>query len=225
MKSRPKFIAFAGASGSGKTTASEKLRAHLGEEKCVVISADNFYKCQKHLPMEERRLVNYDHPDAYDYDLLFKAISGLSNGHAIAVPGYDFATYSRTNDSTIIQPTLEFVIVEGILILHSDSLNALFDVKIYVKADLDICLLRRLERDVIKRGRDCNSVLTQYITTVRPMFFDFVKPTEKKADIIFENKSPMLPMDIQPIIEYLRRKASPVTPENIPPLTLRKTPF
>ena len=172
------FIGIAGGTGSGKTTLTEHLKQHFGDDISVV-HHDSYYKYQDR-PFEERCKQNYDHPDAFETDLM---VEQLKAGKAIRCPVYSYADHQRTEETELIQPS-KVVIVEGILIFQDPRLREMLDIKIFVETDADVRILRRALRDVRDRGRTLESVITQYLTTVKPMHEQFVEPSRKYADII-----------------------------------------
>ena len=176
------LIGIAGGTGSGKTTLTRHLKEHFGAE-VTVISHDNYYKRQDGKTYEERAKVNYDHPSAFDTDLLIEHLRQLKEGHSIQCPVYSYSDHNRTDRTVEIFPT-KVIIVEGILIFQNPTLRDMFDIKIFVETDADVRILRRALRDVEERGRSLESVVTQYLTTVKPMHEQFVEPTRKYADII-----------------------------------------
>lgn len=175
------LIGIAGGTGSGKTTLTKHLASHFGANISVV-HHDNYYKRQDR-PFEERCKQNYDHPDAFDTDLMIQHLKQLKAGHAIHCPVYSYSDHNRTSETVLIQPT-KVVIVEGILIFHDPALRDLLDIKIFVDTDADVRILRRALRDVEERGRSMKSVVEQYLTTVKPMHDQFVEPSRKYADIV-----------------------------------------
>ena len=175
------FIGIAGGTGSGKTTLTEHLASRFGTEISVV-HHDNYYKRQN-VPYEIRCLQNYDHPDAFDTDLMLEHLHQLKEGKAIECPVYSYADHNRTDETVTIHPT-KVVIVEGILIFADKALRDLLDIKIFVETDADVRILRRALRDVEERGRSMQSVVQQYLTTVKPMHEQFVEPSRKFADIV-----------------------------------------
>ena len=177
------IIGIAGGTGSGKTTLTEKLREHFGSNEVSVINHDSYYKRHDELPFEERCKLNYDHPDAFDNALLIYHLQELKVGRAIDCPVYDYSNHNRSDKVQHIEPA-PVLIVEGILPFVEPELCALFDYKIYVDTDADERILRRLVRDVKERGRSLDSVIHQYLTTVKPMHEQFVEPSRKYADII-----------------------------------------
>ncbi len=176
------IIGIAGGTASGKTTLVKRLKERFGKDVSV-ISHDNYYKRHDDLPYEKRCELNYDHPDAFDTDLMIEQIEALRSGDIIACPTYDFKVHNRADETLLIAPT-SVIIVEGILIFAEPRLLDLMDVKIFVDTDADVRILRRAVRDVKKRGRSLESVVTQYLTTVKPMHEQFVEPSKRYADII-----------------------------------------
>ena len=175
------FIGIAGGTGSGKTTLTEHLARRFGADISVV-HHDNYYKRQN-VPFEIRCLQNYDHPDAFDTDLMIEHLKALKAGQAIECPVYSYSDHNRTDETVTISPT-KVVIVEGILIFADKALRDLLDIKIFVETDADVRILRRALRDVEERGRSMQSVVQQYLTTVKPMHEQFVEPSRKFADIV-----------------------------------------
>lgn len=175
-------IGIAGGTGSGKTTITKKLIKKFGEEVSV-IQHDSYYKAHHEMSYEERSLLNYDHPNAFDTDMLVQAIRDLKDGKSIVCPVYDYSIHDRSEQTIIINPT-KVIIVEGILIFADKDLCDLMDIKIFVDADADERILRRIKRDVRDRGRSLESVISQYLTTVKPMHEQFVEPSKRNADII-----------------------------------------
>jgi uridine kinase len=183
MRKRPVVIGIAGGTGSGKTTVAEAIVRRIGPERIALIQQDSYYKDQSHLPMEERVRINYDHPDSIDTALLIRHLQELIAGRPVEVPIYDFTTYTRTPHTRRVEPR-PVILVEGILVFVEKALRDLFDIKIYVDADPDIRFIRRLQRDLAERGRTPESVIQQYLSTVRPMHLEFVEPSKRYADII-----------------------------------------
>jgi len=175
-------VGIAGGSGSGKTTLMKNLIAEFGEV-ATVISHDNYYKRHDELTYEERCLLNYDEPAAFDTDLMVQQLDKLCHGQAVDCPVYDFTIHNRSSEITRIEPT-RVIIVEGILIFENEGLRDLMDIRIFVDTDADIRLCRRIKRDVNKRGRSLESVLTQYQQTVKPMHEQYVEPSKKYANIV-----------------------------------------
>jgi uridine kinase len=175
-------IGIAGGTGSGKTTLTEKLKSCFGEDVSVLYH-DNYYKSHSELPYEERCKLNYDHPDAFDTDLLVRDLKALRRGETVYCPTYDYTIHDRAEKTLEVNPT-RVVIVEGILVFENKDLRDLMDIKIFVDTDADVRILRRVMRDVKERGRTLDSVVGQYLTTVKPMHEAFVEPSKKYADII-----------------------------------------
>lgn len=176
------IIGIAGGSGSGKTTLTRHLKEHFGSD-VTVIGHDSYYKRREGKTYEERALQNYDHPDAFDTDLLIRHLRELKEGRSIQCPVYSYVDHNRTDRTEEIFPT-KVLIVEGILIFQDPVLRELFDIKIFVETDADERILRRALRDVEERGRTLRSVVNQYLTTVKPMHEQYVEPSRKHADII-----------------------------------------
>ena len=183
---KPVFIAVAGGSASGKTTVVNKIIDHFNAEDVTVIKHDDYYKDQSEMEMAERYKVNYDHPFSLDNDLMYKQILSLLKGNIVTKPTYDFEAHNRSKITETVSPT-KIVILEGILIMEDERIRDLCDIKLFVEADDDIRFIRRLKRDMEERGRSLESVIAQYLTTVKPMHFAFVKPTKRYADIIIPN--------------------------------------
>lgn len=180
---KPILIGLAGGTGSGKTTVAKSIYRSFKNESICIIMQDSYYKDQSHLTLEERQGTNYDHPYAFDTDLLIKHIKDLLDGRSIDVPIYDFTKHTRKNDTVEVTPK-DIIIVEGILTLEDKRLRDLYDIKLYVDTDADIRILRRLTRDIRDRGRTLESVIEQYLNVVRPMHMQFIEPTKRYADLI-----------------------------------------
>jgi uridine kinase len=176
-------IGVAGGTGSGKTTVSESILDRVGRDRIAYIQQDSYYCDLSHLPHAERVQVNFDHPDSLETDLLIRHLTALRDGLAVDVPVYDFTHYTRTGEMRRVEPR-RVILVEGILIFAEKALRDLFDVRIFVDADADIRFIRRLQRDLEERGRSAESVVRQYLSTVRPMHLEFVEPTKRYADVI-----------------------------------------
>lgn len=180
---KPTIIGVAGGTASGKTTLVRKLQEIFDGESVITICHDFYYKAHDELEYEERTKLNYDHPDAFDTDMMIADILKLRNGESIHHPVYSFVNHNRTNKTVKVDPA-QVIIIDGILILENKELRDLMDVKVYVDTDADVRLGRRLLRDVQERGRSIESVLTQYFCTVKPMHDEFVEPSKRHADII-----------------------------------------
>ncbi len=190
----PMLIGIAGGTGSGKSTFAEGLR-NIAPNDILIISYDNYYRPQDHLTMEERIKTNYDCPDALDTDLLVKHLSSLRNGKSVEIPNYDFCNHTRCKEYTVVN-SAPVIIVDGILTFHDERLREMFDIKIFADADADERILRRLRRDVMKRGRDIDGVIRQYVETVKIMHAKYVEPTKKYADIMINGGKNKTALDI-----------------------------
>jgi len=180
------IIGIAGGTGSGKTTIVNQIIKHFPENEVCAISQDSYYKATDHLSLEERSKINFDHPRAIDFDLIVEHLKKLKSNKAITQPIYSFVTHNRTKDTVTIDPR-KVIIVEGILIFNNEELRELFDIKIFVHADTDERLVRRVRRDIIERGRNIEDVLNRYQDTLKPMHRQFIEPTKSFADIIIPN--------------------------------------
>lgn len=183
---KPVVIAVGGGSSSGKTTVVNEILRYMPDEKIVVLRQDDYYKDQSNMTMDERKKVNYDHPFSLDNDLFIAHVQTLINLMPIEKPTYDFVNLTRAKKTEKIAPA-KLIILEGILVLEDERLRDLSDIKIYVEADEDLRFIRRLKRDTNERGRTIESVISQYLETVKPMHYAFVKPTKRYADIIIPN--------------------------------------
>ena len=175
-------LGIAGGSGSGKTTLTKNLIERFRDD-ITVLSHDNYYRPYDEISIEERKKLNYDHPDAFETEMLIDHLRQLREGKTIQCPVYEYSTYSRLEETTSITPT-KVILVEGILIFENKELCSLMDIKIFVDTDADVRLTRRIKRDVAKRGRSIESVLNQYLGTVKPMHEQFVEPSKKNADLV-----------------------------------------
>ncbi|GAB3795152.1 uridine kinase [Virgibacillus kimchii] len=183
MKDKPVVIGVAGGSGSGKTSVTQSICKRFAEKTILVIEQDYYYKDQSHLPYEERLNTNYDHPLAFDNDLLIEHVNKLLNNEQIEKPVYDYKMHTRSDEVILVEPK-EVIIIEGILILEDPRLVDLMDIKVFVDTDADLRIIRRLLRDIKERGRTLDSVIEQYINNVRPSHLQFIEPTKRYADII-----------------------------------------
>jgi uridine kinase len=177
------LIGISGSSGSGKTLVTRNIFEKLGSKKVVIIQEDSYYKDLSHIPFDERTGKNFDHPDAFDHSFLIAQIEDLLAGKSINHPIYDYTTHSRKKETRKIGPH-DVIFLEGILVLSEPKLRKMMDIKVFVDTDPDICFIRRLKRDLTERGRDVNSIINQYTETVRPMYFQFIEPSKRYADII-----------------------------------------
>jgi uridine kinase len=180
---KPILVGIAGGSGSGKTTVARRIEGAFEDTHLVCLDMDSYYKDLGHMTMPERRQVNFDHPDAFDTELFVSHLRSMRAGEEIAKPVYDFSRSTRTSETVPIAPT-PLVLVEGIMVLAVEEVREMLDAKIFVATDGDIRFIRRLERDVSERGRSLESVIAQYMETVRPMHHAFVEPSQRYADII-----------------------------------------
>lgn len=179
------MIGIAGGSGSGKSTFTNRLKERF-EDQVAVIYHDNYYKSNDGVPFEIRRTENYDHPNAFETDLLIRHLKALRRGESIECPSYDYLEHNRTEKTIAVVPA-RIIIVEGILVLENPELRSLFDIKIYVEADADERIIRRIIRDVKERGRQVEDISEQYLTTVKPMHYLYVEPTRAMADIVINS--------------------------------------
>ena len=183
LRIRPFAVAVAGGSGSGKTSLTRALVDALGVERCAVLDHDSYYRDLSHLPMAQRAEVNFDHPDSLENDLLAAHMASLRAGEAVQRPVYDFATHTRTAATTRVEPR-PIVLCEGILLLAVPALRSAFDLRVYVDTPPDVRALRRVQRDIVERGRTVQSVVHQYMQSVRPMHERFVEPARATADLV-----------------------------------------
>ena len=194
-------IGIAGGTGSGKTTLTDRLKEHFGDNVSVVYH-DNYYRAHDELTYEERAKLNYDHPDAFETELMVQHLKALRRGESIRCPVYDYSVHNRSDRTTRIDPA-PVILVEGILIFQSREICDQLDIKIYVDTDADVRILRRIVRDVRDRGRSLDSVVSQYLTTVKPMHEQFVEPSRRMADIIIpEGGKNQVAMDM--VMERIR---------------------
>jgi len=180
---RPFLIGVAGGSSSGKTTISERLADMTGEQHLSLIELDSYYLDRSDETLEQRKQANYDHPDAFDWPLLNDHLAALANGASVEVPTYDYAQHNRSGEAREVRPN-RIVVVDGILVLYDRTLRDRFDLKIFVDTAADVRLIRRLRRDVAERGRTAESVIEQYLTTVKPAHERFIEPSKRHADVI-----------------------------------------
>jgi uridine kinase len=179
----PFIIGVAGGTGSGKTTVTERVLEAAGVGSVAILAQDSYYRDQSHLPLEVRQHTNYDHPDAFDWELLLEQLQKLIDGEPIYSPIYDFTGHTRASTTLAILPA-PIIVVEGILALYEPRLRDLFNLKVFVDADPDVRFIRRLQRDVRERGRSPESVIHQYMETVRPSHLQFIEPSKRYADVI-----------------------------------------
>ena len=203
------FIGIAGGSGSGKTTLANRLADHFGD-RLSLLRHDDYYKSQSNLTLEERTTLNFDHPDAFDTALLVQHIDELRQGKDIACPIYNYALHDRSSETRSIKAN-EVIVVEGILLFENADLRNRLDIKIFVDTHADVRIIRRIKRDVSERGRDLDSIISQYFATVKPMHDAFVEPSKRYADIIVPEggmNRVALEMIIQRIISHLEKKGT-----------------
>ena len=202
------MIGIAGGSGSGKSTFTNRLKKEFGDQ-VTVIYHDNYYKSNDGIPFEVRQKVNYDHPDAFETDLLIAHLKALRRGECEQCPVYNYAEHNRSQETTELRPS-RIIIIEGILVLENPELRSLFDIKIYVEADADERIIRRIIRDVKERGRHVEDISEQYLTTVKPMHYLYVEPTKALADIVINSGMNDVAFDL------MRTKIQKIldTPEN-----------
>jgi uridine kinase len=201
-KISPMIIGISGGTGSGKTTVAQKIISAIGDSNVAYLQQDFYYRNLDAMPLDERRRINFDHPDAVDGELLLSHLEELHSGKSIERPVYDFVNHSRKSETIRIEP-LPAIIVEGILVFHDERMRRLMDLKIFVDCDADIRFARRLERDIRERGRSVESVIEQYLSSVRPMHLQFVAPTMRYADIILPEGG-FNDTAIDPIISKIR---------------------
>ncbi|ACJ75951.1 uridine kinase [Thermosipho africanus H17ap60334] len=200
------IIGIGGGTGSGKTTVAQKINEIIGESNSVILPMDNYYKDMSHVPFEERKKYNYDHPDMIEFSLLVDHLKELLDGKSIKLPEYDFAQYTRTGNFTLLDPK-PVIIIEGIFALYYEELRKFYDLSIFVDAESDVRFIRRLERDIKERGRTIDSVINQYLNMVKPMHDAYVEPSKKYADLIiprggFNEKA------INVVVEFIFKKMS-----------------
>ncbi|MGP4061622.1 uridine kinase [Halobacillus sp. H74] len=183
MNDKPVVIGVAGGTGSGKTSVTRSIIQRFTDKTLLMLEQDYYYKDQSHLPYEERLETNYDHPLAFDNDLLIDHLEQLIEQKAVEKPVYDYKMHTRSNETIHVEPK-EVIIVEGILVLEDERLRDLMDIKVFVDTDADVRIIRRMMRDINERGRTLDSVIDQYINVVRPMHLQFVEPTKRYSDII-----------------------------------------
>lgn len=180
---KPLIIGIAGGSGSGKSTVARSVAHALAPESVACIDMDAYYRNFAHLPFEERQRINWDHPDAFDWDLLIEQLTQLAAGRPIDKPVYDFVSHTRSAETCTVPPT-DVVVIDGILLFNDARVRDLCDMRVFVEADSDIRLIRRIRRDMRKRGRPLEEILDQYLATVQPMHLEFVEPSKRYADVI-----------------------------------------
>ena len=180
---KPFVIGVAGGSGSGKSTVTREVLASIGPEMVAVVMQDDYYLDQTHMSPEDRRKTNYDHPDAFDWPLMMQHVQALRRGEAIEMPEYDFALHNRSSKTIHVKPA-PVIVIEGLFALFDADLRKMMSLKVFVDTAPDVRFIRRLQRDIAERGRSTDSVITQYLETVRPMHKQFIEPTKRRADVI-----------------------------------------
>jgi uridine kinase len=200
---KPLIIGIAGGSGSGKSTVARNVAKALHAETVAFIDMDAYYRNHAHLSVAERRAVNWDHPDAFDWELLVAQLRQLAVGEPIEKPVYDFVRHVRSDRTTIVHPAA-VIVIDGILLFTDERVRELCDVKIFVDADADIRLIRRIKRDTTKRGRPLDEIIDQYLTTVQPMHLQFVEPSKRYADVIVP-RGGHNPIAIEMIVAKIQR--------------------
>jgi uridine kinase len=201
---KPLIIGVAGGTGSGKSTVARNVAAALGDASVAFIDMDAYYLDHGHLSLEERKRVNWDHPNAFDWDHLVSQLAQLGGGEAIDKPVYDFVNHARSHETVRI-PTADVVVIDGILLFVDSRVRELCDVKVFVDADADVRLIRRIRRDMAKRGRPLADILEQYLSTVQPMHLEFVEPSKRYADVIVP-RGGHNPVAIEMIVAKISRR-------------------
>ncbi|HAA58967.1 MAG TPA: uridine kinase [Myxococcales bacterium] len=202
-------IGIAGGTGSGKTTVAHKIASYFSPDEVVLVDQDSYYNDLSHLDPEERKRINFDHPDAFDTPLLMEHILLLKNGSAVDKPIYSYKLHCRTDETARVEPA-QVILLEGILVLESEVLRRLMDVKIFVDTEDDIRLIRRLRRDIRERGRDLENVIIHYERTVRPMHLGFILPSKRYADVVIPRggeNDVAIRMVVATVREQLRQNA------------------
>jgi uridine kinase len=207
---KPMVIGIAGGSGSGKSTVARNVAAALPQTSVAFIDMDAYYLNHRHLELEERKAVNWDHPNAFDWELLVNQLAELAGGQAIEKPVYDYQAHLRS-DKTVRIPPADVVVIDGILLFVDARVRDLCDVKVFVDADADIRLIRRIRRDMSKRGRPLPEILDQYLSTVQPMHLEFVEPSKRYADVIVP-RGGHNPVAIEMIVAKISRRLQPAAP-------------
>lgn len=196
MQKKTIIIGVTGGSGGGKTSVSHAILENFPDAKIAMIQHDSYYKDQSHLTFEERIKTNYDHPLAFDTDLMIEHLTALANGQSVDIPIYDYTQHTRSSE-TYCQEPRDVFIVEGILVLEDKRLRDLMDIKLFVDTDDDIRIIRRIKRDMQERGRSLDSIIDQYTSVVKPMYHQFIEPTKRYADIVIpEGVSNVVAIDV-----------------------------
>ena len=201
---KPLVIGVAGGTGSGKSTVARNVAAALGDASVAFLDMDAYYLDHGHLPLEARKRVNWDHPDAFDWELLVAQLGQLGSGAAIEKPTYDFVAHARS-PKVVHTPSADVIVIDGILLFVDPRVRALCDVKVFVDADADVRLIRRIRRDMAKRGRPLAEILDQYLATVQPMHLEYVEPSKRYADVIVP-RGGKNPIAIEMIVAKIARR-------------------
>jgi uridine kinase len=212
--SKPLIIGIAGGSGSGKSTVAKNVADSLGALSVAFIDMDAYYRNFGELSLEERRRLNWDHPEAFDYDLLTEHLARLSARESVDKPVYDFVTHLRSNESVTVEPS-DVIVIDGILLFVDERVRDLCDVKVFVDADADIRLIRRIQRDLSARGRPLGEIIDQYLSTVQPMHLQFVEPSKRYADIIVP-RGGHNSIAIEMIVAKIRQRLGHAAPVTLP---------
>lgn len=216
-KDKPTIIVVAGPSASGKTlfaqTVYNELIPELGEEGISILNEDAYYREQSHLTISEREKTNYDHPDAFDHDLLIDHLKKLINNESVLRPTYCYTTHTRLEE-TVVFPSTKIILIEGILLLSNEKLRECFDIKVYMDTPLDVCLIRRIQRDLVERNRSVESVTQQYLATVRPMYYKYIEPSKQWADIVITQGGKNR-MAIEVLKAKIRQLSKPLQPSSL----------
>ncbi len=203
-REKPMIIGIAGGSGSGKSTVARRVAERIRTASVAFLDMDGYYRDFSALPMEERKLVNWDHPESFDWELLVTQLQALRSGAAVRKPVYNFVTHTR-DESTVEIPPADVIVIDGILLFADARVRELCDVKVFVDADADIRLLRRIQRDIGERGRPLQEILEQYLSTVQPMHLEFVEPSKRYADVIMPRGGHNL-VAIEMIVAKIQRR-------------------
>ena len=191
----PFVIGVAGGSGSGKSTVTREVLASIGPEMAAVVMQDDYYRDQSHMSLDDRRKTNYDHPQAFDWPLMMQQVQALCRGEPIEMPVYDFTLHNRSSKTITVKPA-PVIVIEGLFALFDAELRKLMSLKVFVDTAADVRFIRRLQRDISERGRSTESVIKQYLETVRPMHKQFIEPTKRHADVIFPHGANAPAVDI-----------------------------
>jgi uridine kinase len=210
---QPFIIGVAGGSGSGKSTVSQQVLSAFGADMVSVVMQDDYYSDQTHLTPEVRREQNYDHPNAFEWPLLVQHVEALRNGQSIEMPEYDFTLHNRSNRTISVKPA-PVIVIEGLFALYDEALRDMMSLKIFVDTASDVRFIRRMQRDITERGRSVDSVVGQYMETVRPMHKQFIEPTKRNADIIFPHgaNGPAVDMIVTKVASIIGKLKRPVQP-------------